>query len=114
MQSRTDRRVTEWRHHRRKRGFVIAIAAIVVLFAVVFLPGPNGLAALFSRTLRLRRLQSELPRLQARIDSLEQVCRYLADPVCATEYAAQRMARRLGSPAEVLPTPGSSVDLRRQ
>lgn len=95
MQNLTSRTASQWHYPRRNRRLLTAIAAVLMLLSAVFLPGPNGLLAVLSRTTRLRRLQSEIPKLQARIDSLEQLCRYLADPAGATDYAAQKMCPRL-------------------
>jgi hypothetical protein len=75
----------------RRRRLTLAVGALA-LVAAAFLPGPNGLVSVLGRALRVRRLHAEIPRLEARIDSLERVCRYLSDPVFATEFAARRLA----------------------
>jgi hypothetical protein len=77
--------------NRRRRGLLFSGLAVAALAALA-LPGPHGLVSVIVKATRVRRMRAELPRLEARIDTLERTCRYLADPAYASQVAARRFA----------------------
>ncbi|MBM3315537.1 hypothetical protein FJY71_06840 [candidate division WOR-3 bacterium] len=93
------------KHAGRPRRRATMVLVVFALVAAAFLPGPNGLVSVLARAVRVRRLRADIPRLEARIDSLERVCRYLSDPVCAGEFAARRLAPLTADSTPRLPAP---------
>lgn len=83
--------------HRRR---LLVLLGVLLLIALAFLPGPNGLVRVLLKHRRAERLKKEITRLQSEIDSLSRSARQLRKPEFAREYARSLLGRETSDSAQ--------------
>lgn len=85
--------INNHRSNRRSK-ILLPLGLTLLALGLLFLPGPNGLVSLLIKIAHIRKCQTQIQKLKAKADSLEQEIKQWQNPDYATRIARQIFARQ--------------------